>query len=221
MQVPTQKELEAAYQEASRIYKEHLIHDGVKMPKWNTASGYWLAILIHFKPQKIHKDHISDIVRKYVNVASDQQVRHLKRYGWNLEGTGGFHCIKDPYKAHSGYTRQLRRQGSKLTAKTFKDICVNYGNRCATCGARAGEPDPRYGDNNVKLQQGHMDPEKATNLANIIPQCQYCNRAYKDDFTFDDKGRVRAVASERPVLRASNEVKNKIRNILNNQKKSL
>lgn len=49
---------------------------------------------------------------------------------------------------------------------------------------------------------------------NIIPQCQYCNQAYKNDFTFDDKGRVRAIASAEPVKRATKPVQEKVFNWL-------
>jgi hypothetical protein len=63
----------------------------------------------------------------------------------------------------------------------------------------------------VKLQKGHLDPEKSIKRDNIIPQCQYCNRAYLDDFVFDKKGRVRAVASVRPVNRSSKRVKAEIK----------
>ena len=45
----------------------------------------------------------------------------------------------------------------------------------------------------------------------MIPQCQFCNRSYRGDFTFDDKGRVHAVASIEPVRRASPKVKAAVR----------
>lgn len=85
-------------------------------------------------------------------------------------------------------------------------------------GANEGEPDPRYGSGSVKLQRGHKDPERpADDPTNIIPQCGACNRAYRDDFVFDDRGRVTAVAAVRPVKRASVAVRRKIRDFLNRQ----
>ena len=65
----------------------------------------------------------------------------------------------------------------------------------------------------VKLQRGHKDPEKSLRISNIIPQCQFCNRSYKNDFTFDDKGRVRAVASP-SIIRASDNVIKKVFNAI-------
>ena len=46
----------------------------------------------------------------------------------------------------------------RLKATSSSEIKSIFGGRCATCGAYEGEPDPRYGGENVKLQQGHKDP---------------------------------------------------------------
>ncbi len=171
---------------------------------------------MHYSPNPVHKDTISDITRSHLpELGRDQQVRHLKRDGWNLESPArGMHCIADPYKADAGFARELRRRQSLLLAGGFADIKKAFGYKCATCGAREGEPDPRYSSSAVQLQQGHRDPAKPLDSKNTIPQCQFCNRAYKDDFTFDQKGRVRAVASVAPVRRASKDVQSKIRQFL-------
>ena len=86
-----------------------------------------------------------------------------------------------------------------------------YENRCASCGTKEGEPSPRYGEDKVKLQRGHRDPSKsATDMKNIIPQCQYCNQAYRGDYVFDEKGRVSAIADLRPVQKATKPVQRKV-----------
>ncbi len=178
------------------------------MPKQNTAKAYQLAILLHCSPNFVHKDKISDVIRQWIPYAArDQQVRHLKRDGWNLETDGGKHRITDPYRTHPNYARQQIKSQNLLLAGDFDGIKRAFSFKCATCGAKEDEPHPRYTEGIVKLQQGHMDPAKAQTTANIIPQCQFCNRAYKDDFTFDEKGRVKAVASPKPVLRASKQVR--------------
>ncbi len=189
----TDKELKAAYDKAADIRMNHLISDDVKLPNWGTAKGYWLAVLIHCSPDYVHKDDMSEIVRKRIpTAAADQQVRHLSDDGWNLEGdTKGAHCITDPYRAHPKYARQLKRSQNLLQSDDFTTIKKAFGNKCATCGAIENQPDPRYVGDMVKLQKGHKDPEKPMEKGNVIPQCQFCNRAYKDDFTFDNKGRVR------------------------------
>lgn len=204
----TKTALHRAYKKAVAIHSNHLVGEGVILPQWGKATGYWLAILIHADGKPIHKDTISVIVQRMIpNAAKDQQVRHLKRDGWNLEGDGGYHYIADAYKTHPSFARQKIKSQNLLLAGDFKDIKRAFSHKCATCGAKEGEPDPRYAEAKVKLQQGHRDPAQALDLKNTIPQCQFCNQAYRDDFTFDAKGRVRAVASPKPVLRASKAVR--------------
>lgn len=212
-QLPSIKELKKAYAEAERIHSEHLAQHGVKLPSWSTHKGVWLAMLLHFRPDPVHKDTISDAVRRTCpNAARDQQVRHLKRDGWNITSDGsGFHTLKDPYRPAQGFVNEQARRQGRLSAENFDDMIRSFGNRCATCGARKGEPDPRYGEEPVRLQQGHQDPDKpADDQENIIPQCQFCNQAYLRDFVFDDKGRASAVADVGPVQRASKDVQRKI-----------
>ena len=209
----TDEELEKAYKKAVKIYKKHLATHNVKLPEWGRAKAYWLAVLIHYSPKFVHKNDMSEIVRRYIpNAGTDQQVRHLSRDGWNLEGDGkGAHRIKDARLVHQGYAVEKTRSENLLNADDFDAIKAAYDNKCVSCGATEGQESPRYqGDGIVKLQKGHRDPELPMKKGNVIPQCQFCNRAYKNDFTFDKKGRVRAVASPKPVLRASEKVKAKV-----------
>ena len=122
-------------------------------------------MLHHYAPERVNKDEISDAVRReYPNAGRDQQVRHLKRDGWNIAGSGGFRQLADPYRPAQGFVDERNR--------------------------RQGEPD------------------------NIIPQCQFCNRAYRRDFVFDSRGRARAVADVGPVQRAHRTVQRKIWELL-------
>ncbi len=215
----TKEQIEKSFKKAVEIHKNHLAIDDVILPPWGKAKSYWLGILIHFSPNFVSKDDISDMVREYLNLSGDQQVRHLKRDGWNLEKKGrDKFAIIDPYKAHSGFAREKNRSIKTLMAGDFNALKEIWGHKCATCGAREDEPDVRYGDNIIKLQRGHKDPEKPLTLDNTIPQCENCNRTYKDDFTFDDKGRVRAIASEKPVERASLSVKKRVKKMLSKDK---
>ncbi len=215
----TLKDLEKSYNFALKVHSQHLAMDNVKMPSWKSAKAYQLSILIYaYKNDlgQVHKDQISDIVRKFKpNAGSDQQVRHLKRDGWNIEGKNGYHYFIDIYTTHSGFSRDQLRRSKTLIASSFDDIKKLFGDKCATCGAFDGEPDPRYPRGEiVKLQQGHRDPHKSLDNENIIPQCQYCNKSYKDDFVFDEKGRVRCVANSKPVTRASRDVQKEVADAL-------
>lgn len=212
MEPPSRQQLEEAYQEAERIHKTHLTQYDVHLPCWPRYKAIHLAMLMHNLGKYVHKDVVSDAVQSIDPQAGrDQQVRHLKRDGWNIESDGkGRHRITDPYNPSPEYTAsRTRRQG--LTTADFVSLVKLFGNRCATCGAINGEPDPRYGGRDkVSLQKGHMNPHKPSEPNNIIPQCQFCNQAYKNDFEFDERGRVIAVANTRPVERARISVQEKI-----------
>ena len=215
MTLPTPSKLQKAWLELKDIHKEHLAVHNVKLPSarhyTDTNKSLWLAVLYFYKNRDVHKDEISEITRRDIpDAGADQQVRHLKRDGWNIGDKPGIHRL-DPYKPSLAFINTEARRRARLGAVDFDEIKKIYGGRCATCGAREGRPDPRYGDEKVALQKGHQNPDMSgDNAQNIIPQCQFCNRTYKDDFVFDDKGRVRAVASIRPVKRASENVQRKI-----------
>ncbi|MXY47066.1 MAG: hypothetical protein F4Y44_08800 [Chloroflexi bacterium] len=210
--LPSRAELKAAYDDIARIHRTHLSQHGVRLPDANSYKWVWLGMLHYHKGERVHKNRISDAVRSiYPEAARDQQVRHLKRDGWNIEGSQGYHSLGNPYQPSPDFVNERARRQGRLSAESFDDLKTSFGNRCATCGAVEGEPDPRYGADVVQLQQGHQDPDAdSASIANIIPQCQFCNRAYRRDFVFDDKGRVRAVADIGPVRRASLPVQRKV-----------
>jgi len=205
-------QLRAAWQAVRDVHTEHLQVHGVRLPSEDSFKWVWLAVLYHHRGEFVHKDAVSAHTRRvFPDAAADQQVRHLKRDGWSLESRKGSHRL-DPYNPSPSFRNDQARRRGRLAARGFEDLKKVYGSKCATCGAGEGRPDTRYGDELIKLQQGHRDPEKpADDRDNIIPQCQFCNRSYRGDFTFDDKGRVRAIASIEPVRRASAKVKAEVR----------
>ena len=144
--LPAPDELAAAYDEIARIHSEHLAQHGVRLPEKGTYKSIWLAMLHYYAPAPVHKDEISDAVRRqYPEAGRDQQVRHLKRDGWNVAGRGGRHRLSDPYRPDQGFINERARRQGRLGADDFMALKTAFGNRCATCGARDGEPDPRYG----------------------------------------------------------------------------
>ncbi len=207
MTLPTKKELKDAFQKLISIHEEYLARHDVKLPKLGSCKEIWLSMLMHYEGEEVHKDQISAAVyREHPEAGYDQQVRHLKREGWHIEGSGGSRKL-NPYVPSPDYANEQARRRGRLAAGDFSQIKVAFGNRCATCGATEGRPDSRYGSDLVVLQEGHQDPrEPSDEPDNIIPQCQFCNRSYKGDFVFDNKGRVRAVADVGPVQRAREPV---------------
>jgi len=203
--LPNKDDLQSSWEDLQEIYTEYLKPHGVKIPSAErydeVAKSIWLSVLHYYSGKEVDKNTVSDIVKRdRPDLNHDQQVRHLKRDGWTLIGRGK-HTL-DPYRPSLEWINTKNRREGRLNARSFDDIKTLFGNKCATCGAREGRPDPRYGEDTVQLQQGHMDPFKPVNMANIIPQCQFCNRAYRSDYVFDEKGRVKAIADIRPVKQA-------------------
>ena len=214
----TVAELDTAWDDLVEVHREYLKPHGVQLPTKKTYQWVWLAVLFRFKDQCVHKDYISEATHRiFPKAGKDQQVRHLKRKGWNIstqECKSGEHKL-DPYQPSKTWIQEQARRSARMNSSSFETLVKNTGSKCLTCGAKEGQPDTRYGDNNIQLQQGHMDPAMpASDLSSVIPQCQFCNQTYKNDFTFDKKGRVRAVASPEAVLRASTAVQREIYNIL-------
>lgn len=218
MAIPSRQQMNQAWNAICDVHREHLPVHGVKLPKEGTNKWVWLTTLWHNRPAYVHKDEISEAVRSIIpTAATDKQVRHLKRDGWKLisgkdvEGQKLGEFIIDWFNPSAEFVNQQARRRGRLQAGDFEDLKEVYGNRCATCGATEGRPDPRYGDDKVELQQGHQDPDgPSDDPENLIPQCQFCNRAYKDNFVFDNKGRVRTIATLEPVKLASPQVQDNI-----------
>ena len=66
----------------------------------------------------------------------------------------------------------------------------------------------------TKLQKAHKDPNQSLVAGNIIPQCQKCNRADRNRWVYDDKGRVIKLADANFVKNFDKKVRWKIFKIL-------
>ena len=211
--IPTPTELQKSWEDLRRIHAEHLEQHGVKLPKGtdyrSSGKSIQLTVLHYYVGESVDKNLISQVCQRDApHLAADQQVRHLKREGWHLTGRGS-HTL-DPYKVSPEFETDIRRRQGTINAETFEELKGIFFYKCATCGAEEGKTNDRYGDDIVELQRGHKDPAKPMTKDNIIPQCQFCNRAYRADFVFDDKGRVSHIADIRPVRKASRTVQRKV-----------
>lgn len=63
-----------------------------------------------------------------------------------------------------------------------------------------------YAKVRTELMAAHMDPRKPLKSGNIIPQCEMCNRAYRNYWVFDNTGRLIAVSNPEIILRSAEEV---------------
>ena len=178
----------------------------VKFPNWRTGNkpsrnAVALCALYKYQNQTVTKAELTAIMRSFFPDTDDvQQARHLGRQNgfWIESGTRGDSDVKpneyrlvsviEPYPGWNG-----RRSGQNLN---FDDLKAEYGNRCATCGSKQGEPQFHNPSVTTSLQEGHMDPRNRSLQGNAIPQCGECNRAYRDWYIFDANGRVKDINPE-------------------------
>ena len=59
-----------------------------------------------------------------------------------------------------------------------------------------------------------MDPNKPLVPGNIIPQCEKCNRADRNNWVYDERGRVIKLANPDVIKRSDKEVRWRVYKIL-------
>lgn len=208
------------YGEIEDSWKKNLSKFGVSFPRLKNGSGYTkdaLVLVYLYKNigKAISKEELTSFIKQYYPNTNDvQQARHLgQQKGWFiLSGTRGDieakeHGIKAgeymlvTLETHYPNFTNLRRtyEGDGDSWEQIKKI---YNYRCATCGSEEGKPNIHYPSSITKLQKGHKDPTKALTKDNIIPQCEKCNRADRNYFIYDSKGRVVKIANPKVVLRS-------------------
>jgi hypothetical protein len=188
----------AIYAQLQRDWKGNLSRWGVPaLPEWNpekpNARLLQLIYLRHHMGEAVDKSALSLFVRSVMPTAStDQQARHWKRDGWNVQGRGGNDAKGQPLKSSEyclaslqpspEFMAQRTRDLGRVAACDWESLVAVYSNRCGCCGAGG-----------VKLEQGHMDPRKPLTLQNTIPLCEECNRWQLDRFVLNEKGKVATV----------------------------
>lgn len=218
------EEIKIKYNALLKQYKKNLEKYNVKMPNLYKGRNYTLnALVLVYLYSKIgqivSKQELTDYLRTMgFDINDVQQARHLaQQSGWYiLSGKrGDYECntlgirsgeymlktIEEPYPSY----KSLKRTES-LNASSWEDLKKMYNDRCATCGSKDKEPNFLYPASTTILQQGHKDPSKPLTIDNTIPQCQFCNRASRNYFVFDNKGRVEKIYDPHFVLRSEKEI---------------
>lgn len=174
------------------------------------------------KTRKVSKRELTQFVRVfYPDVNDVQQARHLgAQGGWWIAAGGrdnmvlelkrGFYKLHTLEKPYPGFKKERRI----ATPKNWERIKAKYNYRCATCGSKEREPHFHWPGTKTKLQKAHKDPRKPLKAGNIIPQCQKCNRADRNRWVYDDKGRVIKLADPLFVKNFDKDVREKIYKIL-------
>lgn len=224
----TDVEISDLYDLIKSKHARHLASLGVKLPSLKRGGSYTkdalvLVYLAQGYPNTtvVSKDELTQFIRCFYPEVNDvQQARHLGNVkGWYiLSGTRmdnasiqlnwGEYKLISLEECYPGFN-SLRR-ADLAGEEFFEELKRQYGYRCATCGSKEGELNYRYPNTFTKLEKGHMNPMKPLEPGNIIPQCEKCNKADKNYWVYDEKGRVIGIANEKVVDNCSEDLKTKI-----------
>lgn len=174
------------------------------------------------KTKKVSKTEITQFIRDFYPTVNDvQQPRHLgAQDGWWIAAGGRDNIVM---KIKRGYYQlytlerpypAFKKEHRLSDTSNWEEIKASYGYRCATCGSREGEPHFHWPGTKTKLQKSHKNPNRPLTKGNIISQCQKCNRADRNRWVYDDKGRVIKLAQPSFVKNFDKEIKYKIYKIL-------
>jgi len=223
------EEIQKVYELIRNMWEKYLKDKGVKLPKLKKDGKYTRDALVlvylaqnYPSTKPISKTELTQFIRRWYPDTTDvQQARHLARQkGWYIiSSTRGNYLEveipKDSYllvsleEPYPGWTPH-RKVG--ISDEDFEKLKQIYNYRCATCGSEEDKPNLKNPKRITKLQRAHIDPKDESK--GYIPQCEECNRAYRDWFVFDKLGRVITIANPRVVLRASEEVQKQVYKIL-------
>ena len=212
------------YKKLEESWEKNLKKFGVSFPKLKIGQEYTkdaLVLIYLYKniQKSVSKEELTSFIKQYYpNINDVQQARHLgQQKGWFiLSGTSGDIEAKEKgIKPGEYMLRELETPYPNFTNlrrvydgndDSWKQIKKQYNYRCATCGSEEGKPNIHYPNSITKLQKGHKDPTKPLMKENIIPQCEKCNRADRNYFIYDGKGRVVRIANSKVVLRSPTKV---------------
>ena len=196
--------------------KENLIRQGVKIPGYKSNRGLALICLtMNYGEEVKCSDVLKFVVENKHNTSVHTEVRQLWADGLYVLGTDTLHkkCYKlvtldEPLPK---YIEKKRK--SKLSEEQFEEIKKKYNYECASCHCKEGEPHPKNPSKIVKLQMGHMDPNKELTVDNCIPQCPHCNQTNRDDYIYNKHGGIEKINNINVLFRLLdyNEIKDFIK----------
>ncbi len=202
--------------------KSPLINFGIKLPRKNTQKYHTLMFLYKNKGKVVTKKQIEQYVCGVLNIVQKdiQDGRHLsKQNGFDIIQGGNIHnniLLKRGEYVFLGFDRPNKYYSIKRRVynnKDFDDVKKQFNYTCVTCGCKEGESH-KYTGSITKLESAHKDPTKELTIDNMIPQCGYCNKKYKDKYIFDDFGQVKDY-SDTGLMEFIKKNKSKIERMLN------
>jgi len=219
MAIPqTLAEAEILYKQFCDDWETNLKSYGIKKPG---AFGSNASLLYTYAYANLGKtfsgEDALDFATKMAGrrIADPQELRHMSNvHGYNARGRSGH--MPDGTKVSSGQYALVdmltpapdwkNARSEKVKTGDWEDIKKHYNYKCAMCGSLEGKPNTKKSGTLTVLEKGHMDPRKTLGPGNMIPQCQLCNKPYKDNAVFDKNGFVYAIANTKFVERADLEV---------------
>ncbi|GBC91491.1 hypothetical protein HRbin14_02262 [bacterium HR14] len=215
------EEIEDIYSLVKQYWEKYLKKLGVgPLPRLRREGNYTRAALVlvylaqdYPNTRWVTKKELTDFVRRYYPETPDvQEGRHLgmqrgfyvasSQRGNGLNEEELKNAPKNAYrlvtleKPHPSW--RPRRQ--KAEGVDFESIKQQYSHRCAICGSKEGEAHLRYPEVITRLQKAHRNPHKEETTDNTIPLCEQCNRADRDRWVYDKRGRVVGVAKAEVVI---------------------
>lgn len=165
-------------------WTQHLKTLGVKLPKNNTNGRNVLEFM--YKNIGCWCDKLQIVAAICYEGPDLQSMRHLSTGGWFVEQDGkGNYRLVTVTQTFPKWIPNKRK--TKINVESWEALKSKYNNKCASCGSEEGKPH-NHTLKITKLEKGHKDPEKDLTLNNMIPQCDYCNKRYKDTYKFDNYG---------------------------------
>lgn len=221
-------EIIATYDVIKKHHEKYLASKGVDLPNLKKGDNFTKdALVLIYLAQNypntsvVTKNELTKFIRRYYKDTTDvQQARHLAaQKGWYiLSGTrkdnnslnlkSGEYKLVSLVESYPNFTKERREY--KEDGDFFELLKQQYDYCCATCGSKEGEPHKHWKNTKTVLQKGHMNPLKPLEEGNIIPQCEKCNRADRNYWIYDKKGRVVAIANEKAIDKCSQEIQKKI-----------
>lgn len=233
MTTRTDDEIKNQYNLIKQYHEKYLKKLGVKLPALKDSNGNYTKnglVLTYLsigypKTKEVTKTELTQFVRRFYPETNDvQQARHLgAQDGWWIVAGGRDNIVIKVKKGnYQLYTLEEPYPSFKKGHRTeqtedWDKIKEQYGLRCATCGSREEEPHFHWPGTKTILQKAHKDPNKPLVAGNIIPQCQKCNRADRNRWVYDDKGRVIKLADANFVKNFDKDVRQRIYEILYNE----
>lgn len=221
-------EIKNTYETIYGYYNKYLKSYGVKLPKLSGTRGYTkdaltLIYLAQGYPHTriVSKGELTEFIRGFYPTVNDvQQARHLgEQKGWFIAAGGRDNreaiLRRGEYQLITLEKHYPAFHGHRVEETTdWESLKAEYGYRCVTCGSEEGKPNIHYPNTITKLQKSHKDPNKPLAPSNIIPQCQKCNRADRNNWVYNETGRVIKLANSIVIKRSDKETRWKVYRIL-------